>query len=304
MRHLPQLDIRTWRREPRRFAEQLRAACHHFGFFTLRHDLPSGLAERQLREAARFFSLPRHEKLAVDYGGSAAFRGYMSVGVENTAGRPDVREQLEIAVEGSPAPADAWPPYERLRGPNQWPAAQPGLRPVVEDYARELSRISAEVTRALCAALGLEGDEALRPWFDEPHWQLKIASYPPATAEAAEADGASPRLGVGAHTDSGFLTLLLQDGVGGLQAFSRGEWIDVPPAGPDVLVCNLGELTELVTRGYLLATPHRVVCRPSGAPCTTEGASPARASRPCWSACAARPRAGCCCAVSGTCAAG
>ena len=45
----------------------------------------------------------------------------------------------------------------------------------------------------------------------------------------------------------------------GLQAFSQGQWADVPPAGLGVLVCNLGEVAELITNGYLLATPHRVL---------------------------------------------
>ena len=39
------------------------------------------------------------EKAAIDYSLSPAFRGYMACGVENTAGRPDVREQVEIAAE-------------------------------------------------------------------------------------------------------------------------------------------------------------------------------------------------------------
>ena len=67
-------------------------------------------------------------------------------------------------------------------------------------------------------------------------------------------------VGVGAHTDSGFLTLLLQNDVGGLQVQpSDGRWVDVPPAGAGVLVCNLGEVAELASAGYLKATPHRVL---------------------------------------------
>ena len=87
-----------------------------------------------------------------------------------------------------------------------------------------------------------------------PHWVIKLISYPPAEAPATpttirtkpsneneEDDDVSITLsrsssqklqhlqqqGVGAHTDTNFLTLLLQDEVGGLQAFSQGEWIDV-----------------------------------------------------------------------------
>ena len=67
------------------------------------------------------------------------------------------------------------------------------------------------------------------------------------------------RLSVGAHTDSGFLSLLLQDDVGGLQVMNgAGEWVDAPPV-ENTLVVNLGEMLQLATRGYYLATPHRVL---------------------------------------------
>jgi len=72
-------------------------------------------------------------------------------------------------------------------------------------------------------------------------------------------------LGVGAHTDTNFVTLVLQDGVvGGLQVFSAGQWIDVPCTGKNILVCNLGEQMEILSRGYFLATPHRVLANTNG----------------------------------------
>jgi len=258
-RALPLLDIATWRVDPQRFVSELRHACHHVGFFQLRHRVPSSLTERTTHAARRFFALSSAEKRAIDYAQSPAFRGYMSSGVENTAGVPDRREQLEVAAEGPTAPASAWPPYERLRGPNQWPAAQPELQETLGTYAEHMLGVSSELTQALCLALGLERSALDGYMSPEPHWQLKLAWYEPAaSAESAASADAQPHVGVGAHTDSGFLTMLLQDG-GGLQAFTQGEWTDVPPMGPDVVVCNLGEVAEVASGGYLLATPHRVL---------------------------------------------
>lgn len=54
--------------------------------------------------------------------GSPAPSGYNGLAQETTAGRRDMREQLEFGLERSAAnwaPAD--PPYVRLHGPNQWP---------------------------------------------------------------------------------------------------------------------------------------------------------------------------------------
>ena len=274
---LPLLDIAVYRSSRHHFVAALRHACHHDGFFQLRHRLPSTLTTRLVAEAHTFFARSMDEKREMDYSRSAAFRGYMANGVENTAGKPDLREQVEIAAEGPVADPLAWPPYERLRGPNQWPSAQPALREVIEEYTEHMLVLSHEITEALALALNLE-PAALSGLFASggPHWQLKLASYSPSSAATASGSNGSaqpaagtapaeiePEIGVGAHTDSGFLTMLLQDDSGGLQAFTRGAWTNVPPLGDGVLVCNLGEVAELVSGGYLLATPHRVLSTPA-----------------------------------------
>jgi isopenicillin N synthase-like dioxygenase len=61
------------------------------------------------------------------------------------------------------------------------------------------------------------------------------------------------------HVDSGFLTLLAQDGVEGLQArHSNGEWIDVPPQIGTRAV-NFGKVLEQWSGGRIKATEHRVI---------------------------------------------
>jgi isopenicillin N synthase-like dioxygenase len=62
-----------------------------------------------------------------------------------------------------------------------------------------------------------------------------------------------------AHVDSGFVTLLAQDGVGGLQAKAPdGRWVDVPPVELSMAV-NFGALLERWTGGRIMATQHRVI---------------------------------------------
>jgi isopenicillin N synthase-like dioxygenase len=64
---------------------------------------------------------------------------------------------------------------------------------------------------------------------------------------------------VNAHHDAGFLTVLCQHRVGGLQVLNPdGRWIDVPLV-PGALVVNLGENLQSMTGNYLVATTHRVI---------------------------------------------
>ena len=62
-----------------------------------------------------------------------------------------------------------------------------------------------------------------------------------------------------AHVDFGFMTLLAQHGVEGLQArLPDGRWIDIPPA-EGCLVVNFGKLLERWTGGRIKATENRVL---------------------------------------------
>ena len=51
-------------------------------------------------------------------------------------------------------------------------------------------------------------------------------------------------LGLTKHSDNSFLTVLLQDQVGGLQVLHDQYWVDVPPV-PGALVVNVGDLLQV-----------------------------------------------------------
>ncbi|CAJ1423067.1 unnamed protein product [Effrenium voratum] len=219
-------------------------------------ELPKNLCqlhEELLQGSRQFFALPLAEKEKVDYHQSREFRGYMRQGTENTAGQVDWREQVEFGRE-EPRRQASDHLYSRLRGPNQWPSQPSSLRPLVLSWLEEMEELSRKLTRALSVSLGLS-ETSLDGYFQQPHVQAKIVHYPPSNGGG---------LGVGAHADSGFLTLLWQDEAGGLEFLdAQGCWIPALPI-PASMVCNLGEVVQLLTGGVYPATVHRVL-RPGAA---------------------------------------
>jgi isopenicillin N synthase-like dioxygenase len=274
---LPLLDLGLYYTNRQAFVEELRHACHTVGFFLLRHDNDAfgSLADKMLDESRQFFARPLAQKMEVSYADSPSFRGYMPLGVENTGGKLDAREQIEYAVE-YPREGKKWPLFERLKSTsNPWPNKfQPSLETTTTEFSKEVCHVADCIRDALCLALGLDPAKVLHQSFapsdadnELPHWVMKMISYPSCEGKNKQ----QQQQGVGAHTDTNFLTLVLQDQVGGLQAFSQGEWIDVPTNNEGngdgnnniVLVCNLGEQAEIWSRGYFLATPHRVLSNTS-----------------------------------------
>ncbi|MFC9845839.1 isopenicillin N synthase family dioxygenase [Streptomyces sp. NPDC060223] len=259
---LPIIDLSAADRGPQARAllhAQLHSAAHDVGFFQLvGHGVSAGETNALLRAMRRFFALPEADRLAIENVNSPHFRGYTRTGDELTGGSRDWRDQLDIGAE-RPArtPGAGEPAYWWLEGPNQWPDALPELRVAALTWIERLSVVAARLLRELLTAIGAPAD------FYEPvlgahaHPHLKLVRYPGSAVDGGDQ-------GVGAHKDYGFLTLLLQDRVGGLQV-QRDDRLfhDVPPV-PGAFVVNLGELLEVATDGYLLATNHRVVS-PAGA---------------------------------------
>ncbi|RQO78236.1 2-oxobutyrate oxidase [Aquitalea sp. FJL05] len=259
---LPVIDISLLDGDPQQrqqLLQQLRTAARDSGFFYLvGHGIGADKVAALRQASHAFFALPAADKLAIDMEHSPHFRGYTRAGEELTRGAADWREQLDIGAERPARPDLAQQaPWWRLQGPNQWPAGLPQLKPVLLDWQQETTRLSILLLRAFAEALQQPADSFDDAFVEAPVQHLKIIRYPGSQHGAAGQ-------GVGAHKDSGFLTLLLQDdSQDGLQVETEQGWIDAPSL-PGSFIVNIGEALEMASNGYLRATVHRVESPPAG----------------------------------------
>jgi len=240
----------------RAVAAEIGAACREIGFFTIvNHGVDEALVARTFAEAKRFFALPEAEKRKIAIENSACHRGWFRVGGENLdpakQAEGDLKEGVKIGRDlamDHPRVVAGLP----LHGPNQWPDL-PGWRAAMEDYYAAMEALGREMMHAFALALGLE-EGYFDGWLDVPMTTLGPLHYPPQAGRITEA-----RIGAGAHTDYGCLTMLAQDDAGGLQVRAKGGgWIGAPPVAGSFVV-NIGDMMERWTNGVFASTLHRVI---------------------------------------------
>lgn len=150
------------------------------------------------------------------------------------------------------------PPPSIPRSQNIWPSdsSAPGFREGMYAYYREIFPVAMKLVEIFGVALGVDshdenknggGDGGLEKDFQWPIWGMRALHYPPSWGEEeVEGEGEDvdeERMGLGAHKDFSWVTLVLQDEVGGLEVLnSEGKWIDVPPK-EGTLVVNVGQVS-------------------------------------------------------------
>lgn len=232
-------------------ARHLDDACRRFGFACITgHGLPPEQLRDLLRLASEFFALPDDAKteIAMQHAGRA-WRGWFPVGGELTSGIPDGKEGIYFGEE-LPADHPAVVAGLPLHGPNLFPDNPAQMGPAVLDWMDAMTDLGQTLLGALAVGLDLEREWFQRHMTAHPTTLFRIFHYPPGFV-------AGDAWGVREHTDYGLLTILAQDGTPGLEVHGPEGWIVVPP-DPEVLVVNLGDMLERMTRGLYRSTPHRV----------------------------------------------
>jgi isopenicillin N synthase-like dioxygenase len=247
------------------------AAAATSGFMVARGlpaHVPIGRAARA--NLLRLFQLPEDEirklwRQKFDPAHSNVYRGWFPLQTGFLTAKEGIDMGADVAYGPSVVRSD-----DPLRESTPLPAPEllPGWRESVRVYYRAMEAVSQALMRAIARGLLLPED-----FFDQAFVKglstLRLLRYPLRT-DAEQTARSEPGVWVthrgerfyvnGApHVDSGFLTLLAQDGVGGLQArHLDSTWLDVPPID-DGLAVNFGRVLERWCGGRIKATEHRVI---------------------------------------------
>lgn len=272
---IPFIDIGSLLGEPSRERTQadraIMEAAATPGFMVVRGlppDVPAGRAVRA--DLLRLFQLPEQEtrklwRQKFDPAHSNVYRGWFPL----QQGFLTAKEGIDMGADVLYG-ASVVRPDDPLREATPLPSADalPGWRESVAAYYAGMDKMSQALMRAIARGLSLE-QHFFDSAFDRGLSTLRLLRYPLRTDadQAARSDpgvwvmhdGARFYVNGAPHVDSGFLTLLAQDGVPGLQARHRdGAWLDVPPSD-DGLAVNFGKVLERWCGGRIKATEHRVI---------------------------------------------
>lgn len=244
-------------------ADQFAQVYGTTGFgYVANHGIADQLIDDVFAASQRFHSASQSTKMAVEL--NHLHRGYIPINTSTDVNskladvkKPNQSESFMVMREDGPdSPQVKAGDY--LAGPNQWPDLADFQLPVVA-YNEAMSDLAFKLVEIVALALGTDPKE-LQDNFDLPTTWLRLLYYPPAPPiDDPDLYGSAP------HTDFGFLTILAQDDIGGLQVQTpAGNWVDAPRI-EGTFVVNVGDMLHRWSNGRLKSTPHRVINR-SGQP--------------------------------------
>ncbi|KAB1219177.1 hypothetical protein CJ030_MR3G008356 [Morella rubra] len=220
---------------------RVRVACEKWGFFqVVNHGIEVAVLDEMIDGVRRFHEqdtgvkkgfYTRDETKRVTYNTNFDF--YQA----KAANRRDT-----IYCAMAPSPPD----------PEELPEV---CSDIMIDFSKKVMRLGLTVFELLSEALGLKPNHLKDMGCGEGLYVL--GHYFP---ECPEPD---LTLGLSRHTDSAFLTVVLQDQMGGLEVLHENRWVNVLPI-PGSLIINLGDMMRLISNDKFKSVFHRVIAQNVG----------------------------------------
>ncbi|KAI0732023.1 thymine dioxygenase [Fomitopsis betulina] len=228
--------------------------------YLVNYGLPKDKVDSMFDWSRKFFALPMETKMLAPHPVDIPLpRGYSPPGQEKLsqhvydkeelaklrAQAPDVKEVFDCGREDDPIP-NIWLPDGIL----------PGFKEASLDFFWSLRKVELSILRALSVGLHLDED-----YLGERHAasdnQLRLLRYPSIPIEQIEKNEVER---IGTHSDFISITLLLQDGAGGLEAEdpkNPGTWIAATPV-EGAIVVNAGDFMMRWSNDMIKSPVHRV----------------------------------------------
>ncbi|KAG6668672.1 hypothetical protein CIPAW_01G187200 [Carya illinoinensis] len=211
-------------------------AAETAGFFqVVNHGIAKRVLEEMLEATRRFHELPTEVKAEYytrDQAKKVLFESNFDLYQSKFA---NWRDNVFCVMDPEPPEPEEFPPV---------------CRDITIEYAKQVRKLGITLFELLSEALGLTTDHLLE--LDCAKGQAFLLHYYPACPEPQLTMGTSK------HSDPDYLTILLQDHVGGLQILHQDRWIDVHPL-PGALVINIGDLLQLLSNDRFKSVEHRVL---------------------------------------------
>ena len=246
MNHPPLIDVSSFgnnlfenSNEKENSALILRNACRDIGFFYVKSDnIDHYSLEDVITTVKQLFELPSEVKESANATNSILFRGYQGVTSPSHSCAPDKTQQIKELKESFSIGATG--NSSLMHGENQWPYKCPIIiKENLEVHWNTMLMLTKQVVRCLALSLGLKEDFFLRKMTD-PIAQMVCLRYPSAPPTKMIEGKPIFSTGCNAHTDCGFLTLLIQEkNSSPLQIKNaNGVWVDAPQIDGYVFIIN------------------------------------------------------------------
>ena len=251
---IPELSFREIEKGDSYSINLLKAALSDHGFFSItEHGLSKELVDNCYKSSKAFFDLDYEIKNTYSSVGSKGARGYTPKGIETAVGEK-IADQKEFWHHG-PVIDDS---FDKKIPQNLYIEQVPQFNSNFDELYDELHKIGSRVLSVIALSLGLDSNH-FKSWVEKGNSLLRSIHYPPV-------ESLSNPHRARAHEDINLITLLIGAEEGGLEVLNKdGSWIKVEPSS-EAIVCNIGDMMQLVTDKKLKSTTHRVIQDPEAEP--------------------------------------
>ena len=243
---IPKLSLDSLLKNNDQSLEMLSNALSNHGFFIITdHKIPHSLFNKAYEYSEKFFNLDTSVKSKYSFRESAGARGYTPFGKETALGEtvPDLKEFWHHG----PVIDDS---YDERIMKNIYVNEIDEFNAVFDELFNEMNSLGAQLLSSISLTLRLDAN-FFNTSTSKGNSLLRLIHYPPSNNEniyrARE------------HADINLITLLIGANEPGLEVKDKsGNWIPVSSSYDDI-VCNIGDMMQLITDKKLKSTPHRVI---------------------------------------------